>query len=80
MHPFSGLFVYLLLSDFYGDFLYQGVAQIRHVIRILVGRCYVHGAAAKIVCLMLNAAVCWTAWAAGSFCILMVALKGGGAF
>ena len=41
---------------------------------------YVHGAAAKIVCLMLNAAVCWTAWAAGSFCILMVALKGGGAF
>ena len=41
---------------------------------------YVHTPFNKIALLMLNAAVCWTAWAAGSFSILMAALKGGGAY
>lgn len=40
---------------------------------------YVHAPFAKVVSLMLNSAVCWTAWAAASFSILMVALRGGGA-
>ena len=41
---------------------------------------YVHTPFNKIALLMLNAAVCWTFWAAGSFSILMVPLKGGGAY
>jgi succinate dehydrogenase / fumarate reductase membrane anchor subunit len=41
---------------------------------------YIHTAFTKVALLLLNAAVCWTGWALGSFSILMVALKGGGAF
>jgi succinate dehydrogenase / fumarate reductase membrane anchor subunit len=40
---------------------------------------YVHVPFNKVALLLLNSAVCWTAWAAASFSILMVALKGGGA-
>jgi succinate dehydrogenase / fumarate reductase membrane anchor subunit len=40
---------------------------------------YVHTPFNKVSLLLLNSAVCWTAWAAASFSILMVALRGGGA-
>ena len=38
---------------------------------------YVHSPVAKVAALLLNSAVCWTAWAVSSFAILWVAFVGG---
>ena len=41
---------------------------------------YIHKPGTKFALLLLNSGVCWTAWAAASFCILKTAFAGGGVF
>ena len=70
-HPFNAVVAILFLA--------VGFRHLQQGIQVVIED-YVHTPFNKIALLLINSAVCWTFWAAGSFSILMVALKGGGAY